>query len=205
MKRKLKIHMNIAGAQLDNVHGYHKKIGVVLHETVSPNIMHSLADVRSVSEYLDNKDYGIHGITDNDGNIAWTLGLGEAIFYHTASSGTIHKGEANTNFMGIEQVSDVMVKYKSRAERIKAWLHMQPELNATAQLIAACARAHGFPIVDNNGNTQAPGVTTHWEVTKYNGVQGGHVDCWPSHEGGYYPKRLIIKLAKRYYELGYEF
>lgn len=201
---KLKI-INIADAQRDNVHGKHDKIGVVIHETVSPNIMKSVADVISVSEYLDNKDYGIHGVTDDDGNCAWALGLGTAVFYHTLSTGSIHKGVANSNFIGIEQVSNVMVKYRNRTEQIKAWLNMQTELNITAKLVACCARAHDFPIVDNPGDTTKPGVTTHWEVTKYNGVYGGHVDAWPSHKGGYYPKRLLIKLAKRYYALGWHF
>lgn len=203
--RKVEIELNIAASQLQSVHGYHDKIGIVLHETVSPQIMHSLADVIGVSRYVASVGYGIHGITDNDGNKAWARGLGTAIFYHTASFGDKHHGVANQNFIGIEQVSDVMVKYRSRAQRIKAWLMLQPELNATAMLIACAARAHKFPIQDNPGDTTKPGITTHWEVTDYNGVAGGHSDCWPSHRGGYYPKRLVIKLAQRYYDLGYHF
>src|SRR5262245_14953513 len=136
MTRKIPIHLNIAATQLPSVHGYHDKIGIVLHETVSPQIMHSLADIVSVSRYVASKGYGIHGITDLDGNIAWARGLGTAIFWHTSSFGSAHHGVANQNFMGIEQVSDVMVKYKTRAARIKAWLHMEPELTATAMLIA---------------------------------------------------------------------
>lgn len=202
---KLKIDLNIAEVQRDNVHGRHPKIGVVLHETVSPQIPKSMKDIINVSTFLDNEDYGIQGITDNDGKCAWAKGLGQAIFYHAASSGTKHHGMANTNFMGIEQISRVMLDYRDRTSRIRAWLHMENELNITAKLIACAARAHGWPIVDNPGNTMLPGVTTHWEVTRYNGVVGGHTDCWPSHLGGYYPKRMVIKLAKRYYALGYRF
>lgn len=199
---KLKINLNIANVQLDNIHGRHVKIGVVAHETVSPQIMNSLADVISVSEFLDNRDFGIHSITDNDGNIAHAEGLGNAVFYHTYSG---PEGHANENFIGIEQISDVMVKYASRAQRIRAWFHMSKELNATAKLIACLARAHDFSIVDNPGDTTKPGITTHWEVTMFNRVAGGHVDCWPSHRGGYYPKRLLITLSKRYYRLGWRF
>ena len=202
---KLKIAYNIAEAQRDNIHGMHSKIGVVLHETVSRQVPRSLSDVRAISAYLDEKDYGIHGVTDDDGNIAWAVGLGKAIFYHTASTGLKGKGAANSNFMGIEQISRVMLDEPNRTRRIQAWLGMENEINATAKLIACLSRAHGFPIVDNPGNTNLPGVTTHWEVTNYYGVSGGHVDCWPSHKGGYYPKRLMIRLAKRYYTLGYRF
>jgi len=202
---KLKIQYNMAPAQMDNVHGRHPKIGVVLHETVSAQKIHSLQDVIDISSYLDEKDYGMHGITDSDGNIGWSKGLGQAIFYHASSSGSKHHGMANTNFMGIEQISRVMLDYRGRTAQIRAWLHMDEELNATAKLIACASRAHGWPICNNVGNTLLPGVTTHWEVTMYNGVAGGHTDCWPSHLGGYYPKRMVIRLAKQYYAAGWHF
>lgn len=201
---KLHLDLNIAEQQRDNVHGMHSKIGVVLHETVSANYK-GLGDIRSVSNFLDAEDYGIHGITDADGNKAWSYGLGKAVFYHTASRGRKGVGVANTNFVGIEQVSRVMLDHHDRGSRIKAWLGMNAEINATAQLIACCARAHGFEIKDNPGNSELPGVTTHWEITNYYDVPGGHVDCWPSHRGGYYPKRLIIRRAKLYYAAGWHF
>jgi hypothetical protein len=175
-----------------------KKSLIVLHETVSPNYS-GLKDIKQVSEYLGTEHYGIHGITDADGNIAWALGEGNAIFYHTASG----SGGVNTRGIGIEQVSRVMLDYKSTAARIKAWLHMDKELNATAKLIACIARAHNIPIVSSPG-THA-GITTHYEVTKIYNVAGGHVDCWPIKAGGYYPKDRVIALAKRYYKLGYRF
>lgn len=199
---KLKI-INIAEVQTDNIHGWHEKDGVVMHETVSGQVMNSASDVLFISEYLDNKDYGIHGVVDNDGNVAWALTLGKAIFYHTDSSGNAGQGHINTRKIGIELVSDVMMKYTSRTERIKAWFHLQTELNAAAKLIACLARAHGFPITD--GDPSGPGITTHWECTRKWDVPGGHVDCHPSHLGGYFPKRLLIKLAKRYYLAGWKF
>lgn len=201
---KLKIDLNIAQDQLDNVHGYHKKIGVVLHETVSANYS-GLGDIRSVSEYLDAKDYGIHSITDADGHIAHALGLGEAVFYHTASTGSKGSGRANSNTIGIEQISRVMLDHTDRAARYAAWLHMDKELNATAKLVAALARAHKFPLQLNNGDTTKPGITTHYEVSKRYGVEGGHVDCFPYHLGGYYPLKMVVALARRYSRLGYRF
>lgn len=202
---KLKINLDIWPDQDQSAHGEHDKIGIVLHETVSPQIMNSISDVKGVSEYVGRVGYGIHGITDNDGNIAWCKGHGKAVLYHTSSSGTIHKGSANSNFIGIEQISDVMVKYKTQAARTKAWLGMDKELNATAKLIACIVRAHKMTFDDNPGNTMKHGITTHYEVTYFNGVGGGHVDCHPTHLGGYYPKRLVIRLAKRYYKLGWHF
>lgn len=194
-------YKDIGPAQADNVHGRHKKIGWVIHETVSPNYS-GWGDVVQVSEYLDNKDYGIHSVTDGEGHVAWALGYGNAVFYHTDSD----NHDANSNMIGIEQVSRVMLDYKSRADRIKAWLHMQPELHATAKIIAASARAQDMDlsyIVNNTGNTQAKGVTTHWEVTNNYHIYGGHVDAWPTKRGGYYPKGMVITLARRYYVAGY--
>lgn len=200
---KLKIDLNIADAQADNVHGRHEKDIIVLHETVSANYK-GLGDIKSVSEYLDNINYGIHGITDDDGNIAWALGLGNAIFYHTASSGKYGNGNLNTRAIGIEQVSRVMMDYSSQAQRLAAWLHMKQELNATAKLIAAIVRAHPkIELKTSNGRT--PGITTHWLVTNTFGVPGGHTDCWPVNNKGYYPLSQVISLAKHYYKLGYRF
>lgn len=196
---KLPINLNIAEDQRANMHGTHNKIGVVLHETVSPNYP-GLKDIIQTSKYVAKEGYGIHGITDADGNIAWAVGLGQAIFWHTASGSS---GRVNERFMGIEQISRVMLDYTNRADKIKAWLHMNKEINATAKLIACAAKAHGFPIVDSDGS--GPGVTTHWEVTKTFHVTDGHVDCYPTAKGGYYPKGLVIKLARQYYSLGYHF
>ena len=195
----LTIDYNLYKDQHTHAHGYSPKSLIVLHETVSPNYP-GLSDIKSVSSFLGTEDYGIHGITDSDGNIAWAVGLGAAIFYHTASGPT---GYVNTRSMGIEQISRVMLDYRSQKDRIAAWLHMNKELNATAKLIACAARVHSVPLVSSYG--VKPGITTHYEVTKNFNVVGGHTDCWPVHLGGYYPKLLVIELAKRYYSLGYRF
>ena len=197
---KLKVDYDIGPLMAQHAHGTHKKIGLVLHETVSGQAP-GLSDIKGVANYLGlGKDgYAIHGINDGEGNIAWARNHGEDVYWHCEG------GNTNHNYMGLEQVGKIMVDFKNRTARIRAWLHLNKQLNATAKIIACAARAHQFPIVDNPGNTDHPGVTTHYEVTKHFGIQGGHTDCWPSHLGGYYPKHLVLKLAKRYYALGWHF
>lgn len=199
---KLRINYNMAAAQADNVHGRHKKDMIVLHETVSANYP-GLGDVRSISQYLDEKDYGMHGITDADGNIAYAVDLGTAIFYHTDSSGTKGNGSVNSRGIGIEQISRVMLDHKTNAKRLQVWLGMQKEIEATAKLMAAISRAHKIPLKTSDGST--PGVTTHWSVTQRYGVQGGHTDCWPVNNGGYYPLTWVIQRAKFHYAKGVRF
>lgn len=197
---KVKINKDIGQLMSHHAHGTSKKIGVVLHETVSENVP-GLSDVNAVAAYLGlGKDgYAVHGITDNDGNIAWAKNHGKDIYWHCAG------GPTNDNYMGIEQISRVMLDYTSRVKQIKAWLGMSKEINATAQLLAALSRAWRFPLTDNKGDTSKPGVTTHWEVTRFYQVSGGHTDCWPSTRGGYYPKRAVLARARLYKKLGYSF
>jgi len=199
---KLNIALNIADEQKAHAKGYHAKDQIVLHETVSENYP-GLKDIRAVSSFLGTEDYGIHGITDADGNVAWALGQGQAIFSHTASRGNKGQGHTNTRAIGIEQVSRVMLDYRNRKDQIKAWLRMSKEINATAKLVACAARAHHIPLVTSDGTK--PGITTHWLVTNAYGVPGGHQDCYPVNNGGYYPLSLVIHLAKQYYSLGYKF
>lgn len=192
----------MALAQKDNVHGRADKDMIVLHETVSPNYA-GLADIKATSDYLDIKDYGIHGITDAEGHIAWALGLGNAIFYHTDSSGTKGNGMVNSRAIGIEQVSRVMLNFPDNYSRLQQWLLLDKELRATAKLIACASKAHDIPLVTSDGSD--PGITTHWLVTKTFGVQGGHTDCWPVNNGGYYPLSKVIQYAKLYKAAGWEF
>lgn len=199
---KLRVDLDIAAEQSDNVHGVAGKDMIVLHETVSPQRPESLADIRAVSHFLDVENYGIHGIVDNDGYIAWARGEWKAVFYHTASLGHAGNGRVNQRAIGIEQISRVMLDYTSQAKRWQAWLNMKPELHACAKLIAAICNTHPtIPLVASSGRT--PGITTHWEVTQQFQVPGGHTDCWPHHLGGYYPKNLLLTLAARYKALGY--
>ena len=178
------------------VHGTHDKSLVVLHETVSSDIV-GWSDVMSVAHYLDQKDYGMHGIVDKEGHIAWAYGLGEAIFYHAASG----EGRVNTRGIGIELVSRVMLTAPDNTSRWKIWWERNAQINATAKLLAWVTRVHGIPL--QYSRPDVPGVTTHWHVTRHYNVYGGHVDCWPRHLGGYFPALRIIERAKYYRGLGY--
>jgi N-acetylmuramoyl-L-alanine amidase-like protein len=208
--RKLTIQKNIAAMQRDNVHGENDKDGVTLHETVSPDYP-GFGDIIGVSQYLDNKNYGIYAVIDAEANLACALGLGRAIFYHTLSSGEAGNGNINTRKIGIELVSRVMITYPDHDKAWRAWFYTRDkQLRKAAQLIAALARAHGKTKAEQAAFMRdcigpGPGIVTHWECTKHYAVPGGHVDCWPRHKGGYFPKLRVEALARAYYKLGYHF
>ncbi len=192
--------LNIAAEQADNVHGRADKDIIVLHETVSPDYP-GWADVKQTSAYLDAKDYGIHGVVDLEGNVAWAHGLGTAVFWHTASSGAKGNGLINTRAIGIELVSRVMLTAADNTQRWKIWWQRDRQIDATAKLLSWVANAHDIPLRVSDGT--GPGITTHWQVTNTFGVIGGHVDCWPRHLGGYFPLLRTIERAKFFRKLGY--
>jgi len=169
---------------------------IVLHETVSSDIA-GWSDVMNVAHYLDEKDYGMHGIIDYEANIAWSKRLGRAIFYHATSG----RGLVNTKGIGIELISRVMLQSYSNYQRWLIWWKREAQLRAAGKLCAWISRVHGIPLVDSDSSF--PGVTTHWEVTKRWNVYGGHTDCWPKHKGGYFPKLRVLRYAKTYKALGY--
>lgn len=184
--------LNTAPLMRKHVHGRHPKDLIVLHETVSPNIT-GLADILAVENYLASKDYGIHGMTDADGNIAWALGLGDAIFWQA--------GGVNERSIGIEQVSNVMVGATSLEAKRQLWHQLTPvdyerELHATAQLVGQLHLTWGIPLVYSDGDH--PGVTTHWSVSQHHPESQGHTDCFPVHLGGYFPALEVIQLARNY-------
>src|SRR3954468_6285664 len=109
-------------------HGLAGKDLIVLHETVSGDIP-GWKDINNVESFLAAKDYGIHGMTDLEGHIAWAHGLGNAIFWQA--------GGVNARSIGIEQVSNVMLKSPSNAVRRSIWVARTKQLRATAKLIAA--------------------------------------------------------------------
>jgi hypothetical protein len=177
-----------------HAHGYHLKSLIVLHETVSGDIP-GWKDIDNVEQFLASKDYGIHGMTDAEGNVGWALGLGRAIFWQA--------GGVNSESIGIEQVSNVMLRSPRNPVRKAIWLARDKQLRATAKLIACIARAQGIPI--RYSDSRAPGITSHWDVSQHNAASDGHSDCWPAHKGGYFPMLYVIGLAKMYYKLGFSF
>lgn len=183
---------DISPQMKQHVHGTHSKNLVVLHETVSGDIP-GWTDINSIAQYLAAKDYGIHGLTDKEGNIAWAYGLGNAIFWHA--------GGVNTSSMGIENVSRVMLQAPTNVARRKLWVARDAQLKAIARLLAAIHRTHPhIPLKYSDSRTA--GITTHWDVSQFHKESDGHTDCWPLHKGGYFPVLDVIQYAKAYYLLG---
>ncbi len=195
---KLRIDLNIGPEQSDNCHGRAPKDLLVLHETVSPDYK-GLADIRGVSQYLDAKDYGIHSIIDLEANFAWAYGLRDCVFWHTDSSGNKGSGRVNTRGIGLELISNVMLRSPKNSVRRAIWAARKAQLRKAAQLAATLNSLIGLPLDYSDGSK--PGITTHWEVTQHYGVPGGHTDCWPVHRGGYFPALNIIYMARAYARL----
>jgi len=188
---KLKVNLNSASIMRGAVKGHHHKDLIVLHETVSGD-QRGLTDILGVEKYLARIGYGIHGMTDREGNIAWARGLGDAIFYHC--------GGVNERSIGIEQV------FRGATDKPKdkvLWAVRDAELRATAKLVACISRAFSIPLVYSDGDH--PGVTSHWSVSQHHAASEGHWDCHPIHLGGYYPALKVINLAKVYKAAGLRF
>lgn len=175
-----------------HVHGHHDKDMIVLHETVSGDVP-GWSDINNVEQFLANKDYGIHGMTDAEGNIAWAFGLGNAIFWQA--------GGVNERSIGIEQVSNIMLRSPLNWVRKSIWLARHKQLIATAKLVAAICNSRGIPCQYSDGTK--PGITSHWDVSQHFPRSLGHTDCWPVHKGGYYPMYYVIYLAKGFKALGW--
>lgn len=175
---------------MSTVHGRGKKNLVVLHETISGDLP-GLSDIRGVEQYLVSKEYGIHGMTDKEGNIAWAHGFGDAIFWQC--------GGVNDRSIGIEQVSKP--PYGDSPQSIPYWKGRDKELRATAKLLAAISRTWNIPLNFSAGDS--PGITSHWNISRIYPESEGHTDCHPVHLGGYYPIISVINTAKRYYLLRY--
>lgn len=174
----------------EDVHYRHHKDMIVLHETVSPDYP-GLKDIKEVENYLANKGYGIHGMTDAEGNIAWARGFGNAVFYHA--------GGVNERAIGIEQVADT--PHDSPFSYHSYWEKRTQELRATSKLVAAICRTWNIPLRFSNGDS--PGITSHWNVSQIYRESQGHWDCHPRHLGGYYPIIWVINQAKFLYQARY--
>lgn len=175
-------YLNTANILYNEAHGRHLKDLAVLHETVSGD-QRGLADILSVEEYLARIGYGIHGMTDREGNIAWARGFGDAIFYHC--------GGVNERSIGIEQVFKGATNIPGDS---RLWAIRQKELRATSLLLAAIHNTWGIPLTYSDGDS--PGVTSHWSVSQHHPESQGHWDCHPVHLGGYYPALAVINNAR---------
>lgn len=179
---RLKVDLDTGLLMAESAHGRHPKDLVVLHETVSGDLR-GLADIEGVEVYLARIGYGIHGMTDKEGNIAWARGLGDAVFWHC--------GGVNERSIGIEQV---FRGASNKPQDKQLWAVRQKELRATAKLLAAIHNTWKIPLRYSDGDH--PGVTSHWSVSQHHPQSEGHWDCHPIHLGGYYPALAVINLAR---------
>lgn len=183
-------------------HGHSVKHHLVLHETVTPDIV-GLVDIWSVASSLAKRDYGIHGMTDKEGHIAHAYGLGEAIFYHA--------GGLNTTSCGLEQVSLIPALIQNKTitkdQAWKMWLARSAQLVATAKYISAWHNTDpkNRPLRRSNGTEKSWGVCSHWDVSQHYAASDGHWDCQPHDKGGHYPLAHVIAMAVGYQHFGYHF
>lgn len=194
--RAITVDLNIAPLMRPVAHGGHDKDMVVLHETVSRDYP-GFADILSVATYMPTQGYGIHGVIDGEGYLAWAVDMRHAVLYHADSN----DGGVNSRAVGIELVSRVMIDYPDNTRRFAWWWDRDRQIEKCAQLLAFISRADGVPLEYSDGTV--PGVTTHWQVTKTFAVDGGHTDCWPRHAGGYFPVNRIIWRARQLKAKGY--
>lgn len=165
-------------------HGHHPKSLIVLHETISPDYP-GLKDIVGVGGYLGHVGYGIHIITDFEGNSGAVAPQEEtAIFYHASSNAVV---QANTRGIGIEQIGYTTSNWWKRTK----------QLNKTARWCAYLCKKHGIPpVYDPNCHT---GICGHADVTRAAHVAGGHTDCtYPA-----YPTKWVAAAAKTYMRLGW--
>lgn len=185
-----------------HVHGHSIKTMLVLHETVSPDIL-GLTDILGVENDLARRDYGIHDMTDKEGHIAHAYGLGDALFYHC--------GGVNLEADGLEQVSLIPALIQgghiTREQGFKMWTARTQQLVATAKVVSAWHNTDpkNRPLVRSNGLRTSPGVCSHWDVSQHYSESQGHWDCQPHDKGGHYPLAHVIAMAKGYQHYGYHF
>lgn len=195
-KKRVKVDLNIAPLMIPVAHGRHEKDLVVLHETVSRDAK-GLADVLAVSRFMPTKGYGIHGIIDGEGNLAWDVFGDTHVLYHAASEGHM----INSRAIGFELISRVMLDLPDNQRRFEWWWERNPLIDKLAKTLAYLHRVHRIPL--QYSNAVQPGITTHWDVSKTFDVPGGHTDCWPRHKGGYFPVLRIVRRAQFFSKRGW--
>lgn len=167
-------------------HGLHTKRKIVMHETVSHDHA-GLTDILSIANYLGGVGYGIHLIVDQEGHTGYSR-RERGVYWHAKGS--------NEDSIGIELVSFVPGLKISRWARLKIWLSRERQLHKAARWVAYYCDAHKIPLRFSEG--KASGVTSHWNISRAYGIAGGHWDCWPKHQGGHFPMKRLIRLAKSY-------
>lgn len=170
------------------VHGVHKPVRIILHDTES----HDLKGIRDIAgifsffhtQTIDGKlaQYGVQFVTDEDGLIGQG-GRPTDIQWHC--------GNLNTGSIGIEQIG-----FASFTRKV--WTtERRDQLWATARVLAAMHGRYRIPL-KVPVHPQSPGVTTHARVGRAGIDPSGHVD-----PGTGYPLALVVEMAKQIYTVGF--
>ncbi len=169
---------------------HNEKTLIVLHETVSHN-RPGTGDITSVAAFLDSTGLEIHGIIDVEGNSAWCDDP-EAVYDHAASG----NGRVNTRSIGFELVSEIPME-KSNAKRREMWEDesRRLQLDTVAQWIAWLSTKHPIPL--RFSESDRPGITTHWNVSRQYLGGDGHWDCHPIHQDGHFPALYVVRMAQQ--------
>lgn len=183
--------------------GRHAKDLICFHETVSGE-RRGISDIVGISRYLSpEKDWGIHGIIDQEAHSGWCGDENAHEIYFCSASG---RGLVNSRAVHFELISDIPKLPTLRARR-EAWQEEERD-----RQIEKCARwclflhedgpKFGVRVPLVYSDSERPGITTHWDVTErwLNGL--GHWDCWPAHKGGHFPILEIIYRARQLKEEG---
>jgi len=172
-------------------HGHARKTLIVLHETVSHN-RPGTGDVAGVAGFMDATGLEIHGIVDAEGHSAWCFDP-TAIYDHAASGA----GRVNTRAIGFELVSEIPFE-RSKARRRGLWEHesRRRQLDTVARWIAWLAQElDTVPL--RFSQSDRPGITTHWNVSRRYLGGRGHWDCHPTHQGGHFPALYVVHKAQQ--------
>lgn len=172
--------------------GHVRKSLIVCHETVSYNRA-GLGDEKAVAAYMDSTGLEIHGIIDLEGYSAWCYDH-RAIYDHAASG----QGAVNTRSIGFELVSEIPF-LRTPLLRREAW-RARRRRRQLDKLAAWCAWLHhveGIPL--RYSDSDEPGITSHWDVSRRWLGGHGHWDCWPIHKGGHFPMLYVVRKAQQIY------
>lgn len=152
---------------------------IVLHSTESSQIMHSISDIKGITDFLcrSSVQASAHVVTDGDGKSGRIC---------RDSLKAWHVGNDNPYSLGIEQVGRA-------AQGRHAWGELGKELEETARWIALMSIVHRIPIqkaaLTTGGSVIRRGVTTH----DYCSHHGAGTDHW---DPGDYPIGKVLYLAR---------
>lgn len=172
------------------VHGTHKPVRIVLHDTESHDTA-GVAEIRGVFNFWHtqkNPDgtlakYGAHFVVDRNGNVG-RGGDPTQIQWHVTN--------LNTGSIGIEQIG--FATFRNLVWRRKR----RKQLYAVARIIAWAHGRYGIPIRVRH-DPRLPGVTTHRRVGLAGIDPSGHTDPGP-----HYPLGFVIFLAKMIQRIGFK-